>query len=172
MTQPASVGTVSVEPVPAERAALRAETAPAFRRRARAGRVSGAPIGLEAWPARAFLGLADVLSRYHRHQVLNLERLRRLLRCDHAVLLVGNHALDIVDPLLLLATIFRTLRLLDRIGLCDGPQWWRRRAESPRPADPFRATRFPPPRRGGAHAGRRLLPRGCAGEGRDGLSRG
>jgi len=117
MTQPASVGTVSVEPVPAERAALRAETAPAFRRRARAGRVSGAPIGLEAWPARAFLGLADVLSRYHRHQVLNLERLRRLLRCDHAVLLVGNHALDIVDPLLLLATIFRTLRLLDRIGL-------------------------------------------------------
>src|SRR5262249_56602551 len=93
MTQPASVGTVSVEPVPVERAALRAETAPAFRRRARAGRVSGAHIDLEAWPTRLFFGLADALGRYHRHQVVNLGRLRRLLRSDRPVLLVGNHAL-------------------------------------------------------------------------------
>src|SRR5262245_52002594 len=117
MTQPASVGTVSVEPVPAERAALRAETAPAFGRRARAGRVAGGAIGRVAWPARAFLVVAVVLSRDHRHQVVSLERHRRLVRCDDAVLRVGNHALDIGDPLLLLATIFRTLRLLDRIGL-------------------------------------------------------
>src|SRR5262245_43188482 len=109
MTAPASVGIVSVEPVPAERAAHGAEDAPAIDRRAQAGRVPGAPIDLEAWPTLAFLALADVLGRYHRHQVVNLERLGRLLRSDRPVLLVGNHALDIVDPLLLLATIFRKL---------------------------------------------------------------
>jgi hypothetical protein len=121
MTEPASVETVSVERVPAERAAPRAEAAPALRRRARAGRVSGAPIDLEAWPTRAFLALADVLGRYHRHQIVHLERLRRLLRSDRPVLLVGNHAIDIVDPLLLLATIFRTLHRVPRfIGHQNG----------------------------------------------------
>jgi hypothetical protein len=114
MTEPASGATVFVEPVPATHAALGAETAPASRRRARAGRVSGAPIDLEAWPTRLFFGLADALGRYHRHQVVNLERLGRLLRRDRPVLLVGNHALDIVDPLLLLATIFRKLHRVPR----------------------------------------------------------
>jgi hypothetical protein len=123
MTEPASVETVSIEPVPAERAALQAEAAPAIRQRARAGTVSGAPIDLEAWPTRAFLTLADVLGRYHRHRVVHLERLRRLLRSDRPVLLVGNHALDIVDPLLLLATILRKLHRVPRFighqnGLC------------------------------------------------------
>ena len=121
MTEPASVGTVSVEPVPAERAAPRAEAAPTIRRPARAGRVSGAPIDLEAWPTRAFLALADVLGRYHRHQVVHLERFRRLLRSDRPVLLVSNHALDIVDPLLLLATILRKLHRVPRfIGHQNG----------------------------------------------------
>jgi 1-acyl-sn-glycerol-3-phosphate acyltransferase len=121
MTEPASVGTVSVEPVRAERAAPQAEAAPALRQRVRAGRVSGAPVDLEAWPTRAFLALADLLGRYHRHQVVNLERLRRLLRSDRPVLLVGNHALDIVDPLLLLATIFRKLHRVPRfIGHQNG----------------------------------------------------
>jgi Acyltransferase len=120
MTEPASGATVFVEPVPAEHAALGAETAPALRRRARAGRVSGAPIDLEAWPTRLFFGLADMLGRYHRHQVVNLARLRRLLRSDRPVLLVGNHALDIVDPLLL-ATIFRKLHRVPRfIGHQNG----------------------------------------------------
>ena len=72
MTELAPVGTASVEPVPAERAAPQAEAAPAIRRRARAGRVSGAPIDLEAWPTRAYFFLAYVLGRYHRHQVVNL----------------------------------------------------------------------------------------------------
>jgi 1-acyl-sn-glycerol-3-phosphate acyltransferase len=119
MTEPASGATVFVEPVPAGDAALGAETA--SRRRARAGRVSGAPIDLEAWPTRLFFGLADALGSYHRHQVVNLGRLRRLLRSDRPVLLVGNHALDIVDPLLLLATIFRKLHRVPRfIGHRNG----------------------------------------------------
>jgi hypothetical protein len=66
MTKHASGAAVFVGPVTAEQAASRAETAPASRRRARAGRVSGAPIDLEAWSTRAFFGLADVLGRYHR----------------------------------------------------------------------------------------------------------
>src|SRR5262249_15306954 len=79
------------------------------------------PIDPEAWPTRAFLVLADVLGRYHRHQVVNLTRLRRLLRSDRPVLLVGNHALDIVDPLLLLATILRKLHRVPRfIGHQNG----------------------------------------------------
>jgi len=163
MTEPASVGTVSVEPVPAERVAPRAEAALAFRQRARTGRVSGAPIDLEAWPTRAFLGLAEVLGRYHRHQVVHLERLRRLLRSDRPVLLVENHALDIVDPLLLLATILRKLHRVPRfigyfeaavtIGLASiGPQSWvtgrwflrarGRWAGSPRPTGGSAATRW------------------------------
>src|SRR5262249_20851108 len=121
MTEPASVGTASVEPVPAERAAPRAEAAPAIRRRARTRRLPGAPIDPEAWPTRAFLGLADVLGRYHRHQIVHLERLGRLLRSDRPVLVIGNHALHIVHPLLLLATIFRKLHRVPRfIGHQNG----------------------------------------------------
>jgi hypothetical protein len=86
--------------------------------------VSGAPIDLEAWPTRAFLLLADVLGRYYRHQIVHLERLDRLFRADRRVLLVGNHALDLVDPLLLLATIFRKLHRVPRfIGHQNG--WFR-----------------------------------------------
>ena len=86
-----------------------AGTVPARQSR-RAAAVAGAAIDPDAWPTRAFLGAADMLGRYHRHQVVHLERLRRLLRSGHRVLLVGNHALDIVDPLLFLATVFRKLQ--------------------------------------------------------------
>jgi acyltransferase-like protein len=94
------------------------------RRRGRARAVAGAAIDPEAWPTRAFLSLADALGSYHRHRVVNLERLRRLFRADRRVLLVGNHALDIVDPLLLLATVFRKLHRVPRfIGHENG--WFR-----------------------------------------------
>src|SRR5207249_6835175 len=76
---------------------------------------TGAAIDPDAWPTRAFLALADVLRRYHRHRVVRLGRLHRLLRGRRPVLLVGNHALDIVDPLLFLATVFRTLHRLPQI---------------------------------------------------------
>jgi len=85
---------------------------------------TGAAIDPDAWPTRAFLALADVLPRYHRHRVVRLGRLHRLLRGRRPVLLVGNHALDIVDPLLFLATVFRTLHRVPRfIGHENG--WFR-----------------------------------------------
>jgi len=74
-----------------------------------AEQVSGIAIDRNAWATRAFLALADGLSSYHRHRVVHLERLARLFDADRRVVLVGNHALDIVDPLLLLATVFREL---------------------------------------------------------------
>jgi hypothetical protein len=96
----------------------------AARPRRRARTVAGAAIDAEAWPTRAFISLADALARYHRHRVVNLERLRRLFRSGRRVLLVGNHALDIVDPLLLLATVFRKLHRVPRfIGHENG--WFR-----------------------------------------------
>ena len=72
---------------------------------------------------------------HYPNQVVHLERLRRLLRSDRPVLLVGNHALDIVDPLLLLTTILRKLHRVPRfIGYFEaavyhrpasfGPQSW------------------------------------------------
>jgi len=90
----------------------------------RATAVTGAGIDPDAWPTRAFLSLADALGQYHRHRVVNLERLRRLFSSGRRVLLVGNHALDIVDPLLLLATVFRKLHRAPRfIGHENG--WFR-----------------------------------------------
>ena len=84
------------------------------KRPARAAAITGAAIDPEAWPTRAFLAIADVLGRYHRHQVVGLGQLRSLFRAGRRVLLVGNHALDIVDPLLFLATVFRDLNRVPR----------------------------------------------------------
>ena len=56
------------------------------------------------WVTRSFLTLARLLARYHRHQVLHLGRLGAVLR-RRRVVVVGNHALDIVDPLLFLAAV-------------------------------------------------------------------
>jgi len=82
------------------------DSAGVLSRRARAT-LTGTAIDPEAWPTRAFLALASVPGQYRRHRVVNLARLDRLFRSDRRVILVGNHALDIVDPLLLLATVFR-----------------------------------------------------------------
>jgi hypothetical protein len=60
--------------------------------------------------ARAIIAIAAVLARYHRHRILHLERLLNLLQARRRVVLVGNHALDVVDPLLFVAT------LLERYG--------------------------------------------------------
>ncbi len=58
-------------------------------------------------PTAALLTLASILGRYHRHRVLHMERLLELLRAGRRVVVVGNHALDVVDPLLFVATVFQ-----------------------------------------------------------------
>ncbi len=69
----------------------------------------GIDIDRDAWATRAFLALADALARYHRHRVVHLEHLARVFDTGRRAVLVGNHALDIVDPLLLLAHVYREL---------------------------------------------------------------
>jgi len=100
----------SVDPV----AVLRHRTVPHPGRPKRSRRVNGAAIDPDDWTTRAFLAFADVLGRYHRHRVVHLARLQTPLRRGRRVLLVGNHALDIVDPLLLLATVFRRVHRVPR----------------------------------------------------------
>ena len=65
-------------------------------------------------PTRAFLALASLLARYHRHRVYHLGRLTRLIAAGRRVILVGNHALDIVDPLLFIARLYRTCGAVPR----------------------------------------------------------
>jgi 1-acyl-sn-glycerol-3-phosphate acyltransferase len=113
----------AVDAIPVARAARLSDAAPA-RLRAWRPAVTGAAIERDAWPTRAFLALAEILGRYHRHRVVNLGRLRRALRSGRRVILVGNHALDIVDPLLLLATVFNKLHRVPRfVGHENG--WFR-----------------------------------------------
>src|SRR5262245_43247429 len=105
------------------RMTLPADAAPS-RVRALGPAIAGADIDRDAWPTRAFVALAHALRLYHRHRVVNLGRLRRLFRSGRRVLLVGNHALDIVDPLLLLATILQKLHRVPRfVGHENG--WFR-----------------------------------------------
>lgn len=59
---------------------------------------------------RLFLGYARALALYHRHRVLHLERIGALLKKGRRIVLVGNHALDVLDPLLF------TAALIDRYG--------------------------------------------------------
>jgi hypothetical protein len=60
------------------------------------------------------VSLVSGLAGYHRHRVDHLERLERLFARGRRVVLVGNHALDIVDPALLLAHVYRRTHRLPR----------------------------------------------------------
>ena len=91
-----------------------------------AGRRSLPGVALEAddWVTRAFMLAGDALARYHRHRVVHLERLLRVLRRGRRVVLVANHALDIVDPLLFVLALYRRVGRVPRfIGHENG--WFR-----------------------------------------------
>ncbi len=71
---------------------------------------SGTPLDADSWGVQPFLAYARLLAHYHRHRVLHIERLGRLLRQGRRVVLVGNHVLDVTDALLF------TAALLERYG--------------------------------------------------------
>jgi acyltransferase-like protein len=84
---------------------------PVARPRGRARtRLPGVELAADEWPTSALVAAARALAAYHRHRVLHLDRLLRVLRARRRVVLVGNHALDVVDPLLFVAA------LLERYG--------------------------------------------------------
>jgi len=69
------------------------------------------------WANRVMLRTGDALRRYHRHRVEGLEHLAGALAAGRPVILVGNHCLDIVDPLMLNVAVYRELgRALRFIG--------------------------------------------------------
>src|SRR5215475_6752609 len=63
---------------------------------------------------RATLRFGRVLRIYHRHELLGVDNLRRALDAERPVLLIGNHCMDLVDPLMLRAAIYRETRRLVR----------------------------------------------------------
>lgn len=65
----------------------------------------GIPLDQNDPLVRVFLAYAHLLARYHRHRVLHLERLGSLLQQGRRVVLVGNHVLDVLDPLLFTAAL-------------------------------------------------------------------
>jgi hypothetical protein len=69
------------------------------------------------WANRMMLHAGAALRRYHRHRVEGVEHLARALVTGRPVVLVGNHCLDIVDPLMLNVAVYRELgRVLRFIG--------------------------------------------------------
>jgi 1-acyl-sn-glycerol-3-phosphate acyltransferase len=56
---------------------------------------------------RGLLAVADALARYHRHRVIHLERIGERFARQRRVVLVGNHALSLVDPLLFVSAVWR-----------------------------------------------------------------
>jgi 1-acyl-sn-glycerol-3-phosphate acyltransferase len=66
---------------------------------------------------RAFVGAARLLTRYHRHSIVGLEVIERLIEERRRVVIVGNHALEIVGALMFCAALFeRTGRAPHFIG--------------------------------------------------------
>jgi 1-acyl-sn-glycerol-3-phosphate acyltransferase len=87
------------------------------------GRLPGVELDPRELPTAALLGFASVLARYHRHRVVHLDRLLRVLRARRRVILVGNHALDVVDPLLFVAALLGRYGRVPRF--MSYPSWQR-----------------------------------------------
>lgn len=66
---------------------------------------------------RAIVRIGDALRLYHRHQLRGLEHLDAALASGRPVVLLGNHCLDLVDPLMLTVAIYHARgRVLRFIG--------------------------------------------------------
>jgi len=59
------------------------------------------------WANLLMRGSGHALRRYHRHTVRGLEHLTAAQATGRPVILVGNHCLDLVDPLMLTVAVYR-----------------------------------------------------------------
>src|SRR5690349_4874300 len=64
--------------------------------------------------SRGFLTIGGALARYHRHRIFGLERLGELLDSGKRVILVGNHVLDVIDPMLFVMSILERYGVVPR----------------------------------------------------------
>jgi len=85
------------------------------------GELRGIGADPEDWATRSFVAAARALRRYHRHEVIGLERIERLVEERRRVVIVGNHALEVVSALMFCATLFeKTGRAPHFIGHANG----------------------------------------------------
>jgi 1-acyl-sn-glycerol-3-phosphate acyltransferase len=71
-----------------------------------AERAVGVPLDRDDPMTRGMFAIGRLLARYHRHSVVHLDRLGKLLEQRRRVILVGNHVLDVVDPFLFVQAIY------------------------------------------------------------------
>jgi 1-acyl-sn-glycerol-3-phosphate acyltransferase len=64
------------------------------------------PVDPNAWTNRLMQAAGGTLRAYHRHRLEGVEHLTGALDAGARVLLVGNHCLDLVDPLMLTVAVY------------------------------------------------------------------
>jgi len=103
--------------VPSQRVAHRrsAPTVQPVRPPGRGRPLPGAAVDRDDWVTRAFVAFAGLLACYHRHHVAHLGRLGAVFRRGRRVVVVGNHTLDIADPLMFLAAVLERYGCVPRI---------------------------------------------------------
>jgi 1-acyl-sn-glycerol-3-phosphate acyltransferase len=69
----------------------------------------GSIVERSRWTDRIASIVGEMLRRYHRHQAVGLAHLRAALDSRKPVLLVGNHSMDAIDPLMLRTAIHAAL---------------------------------------------------------------
>lgn len=84
----------------------------------------GLSIDRSSWFTRGGLAFAQALERYHRHRVVHIERLGDVLGGGRRVVLVGNHALSVIDPLLFTAAVYRKYGIVPRF-IGHGLGWFK-----------------------------------------------
>jgi hypothetical protein len=72
---------------------------------------AGVVLDRDDFLSRGMLAVGNALARYHRHRIFHLERLGELLERGRRVILVGNHVLDVIDPMLFV------MGILERYGV-------------------------------------------------------
>jgi hypothetical protein len=77
-------------------------------------RLTGMPVDRSSLVTQGFLTLAEGLARYHRHRVVGLDRLGSAFNRGRRIILVGNHALSVVDPMLFTARVYKELGVAPR----------------------------------------------------------
>lgn len=74
----------------------------------------GVALRMDSAVARGFSKLTGWVQRYHRHRVENIERIGKLLDQGRRMVVVGNHALSAVDPILFSHEVFKRYGVVPR----------------------------------------------------------
>jgi 1-acyl-sn-glycerol-3-phosphate acyltransferase len=76
--------------------------------------VTGVPLD-DDWLSRGMLAIGGALGRYHRHRIAHLDRLGRVLCARRRAIVVANHVLDVIDPLLFVKAVYERYGVVPRV---------------------------------------------------------